>query len=57
MGFSIQESAFEIVHFEVGDSTPEAFKDLEKIPVLEFSKRNRLQNLAARHLNFMAQKR
>jgi len=46
MGFSIQESGFDIVHFEVADSTSEDFKELE------FSIKHRQENLI-----FVTQKR
>lgn len=53
----LEEPGFEIVHFEVEGGTPQDFKELKQIPIAECFKKYSREDLAAKHLFFVAQKR
>jgi len=53
----LEEAGFEIVHFEVEGGTPEDFKELDAIPVAECFKKYSREDLAAKHLFFVVQKK
>jgi SAM-dependent methyltransferase len=53
----LEKAGFDIVHFEVEGGTPQDFKELEKIPIAECFKKYSREDLAAKHLFFVAQKK
>jgi len=53
----LEQAGFEIIDFEVEGGTPEDFQELEKIPIADSFKKYSREELAAKHLFFVARKR
>src|ERR1051325_8385349 len=53
----LEQAGFEIQHFEVEPGTAEELKELEQVPIADCFRRYAPEELAARHLFFVAQKR
>lgn len=53
----LEQAGFEVVHFEVEPGTAADLKELEQVPIADCFKRYTREDLAARHLFFVARKR
>jgi len=53
----LEQAGFELLHFEVEPGTAEELKELDQVPIAECFRRYTREDLAAKHLFFVARKR